>query len=599
MSSPNIKGQELEGKCVLFVRTSSDSRVVAYRTLYESGVRIVMVHPHVVSWATPYVWKWILTDTQKVEPMIAHVQQEIESLQVRSYPSEALIDGVLSFDEYGVYPAAALATALGKISCPAPVEVIRCTHDKARFRNWCHDTGLCAPWSRSIRTLGELQGILRLLADNEGGLITDADRMSKIETGTKMRAVHCSHLIQFPLIVKPNPGAGGALVQKCEDYAQLKCAAQNVLSILNKSNGGNIPTPPTLPYEENVSDESERVNTEQSPSTPIRCLSNTQSAFNEKERDHWNALGTPLSVLIEEYIEGPEVDIDCVIHHGDLQYALVSDNCAPHSAPYFVESGGLAPSALPSEALEKLICLTRKFVAIHGSQLNTVMHFEAKYDMRRNKAYVVEVNLRLGAAETHALNLAVTGIDLAVQYCRIACGLSPTIHARAKAAYPIKEHVWKLAENTFLRNCSLPVTAHPTVKFISAIHVEHPTTPLLNAGNSETSKSSDNTNTFHFITPALYPHTLSANQYVATLNFPPCSVAAVLRDQWVVPSVLDDPCYVGHQLYWSVGQELHPPPHRSTALGWIAARGCTPQSARDSLEKLASQVHFQFALLEG
>ena len=49
--------------------------------------------------------------------------------------------------------------------------------------------------------------------------------------------------------------------------------------------------------------------------------------------------------LLEEYLDGPEVDVDVVMADGAAQYAVVVDN-GPTAEPYFAETWGLCPSTL-------------------------------------------------------------------------------------------------------------------------------------------------------------------------------------------------------------------------------------------------------------
>ena len=58
-------------------------------------------------------------------------------------------------------------------------------------------------------------------------------------------------------------------------------------------------------------------------------------------------------VLIEEFIDGHEVDIDLVIHQNNLLYASVSDNF-PVCSPYALETGQLSPSILSQAVQENL-----------------------------------------------------------------------------------------------------------------------------------------------------------------------------------------------------------------------------------------------------
>eukprot|EP00291_Cryptomonas_curvata_P011534 CAMPEP_0172178706 /NCGR_PEP_ID=MMETSP1050-20130122/16192_1 /TAXON_ID=233186 /ORGANISM="Cryptomonas curvata, Strain CCAP979/52" /LENGTH=96 /DNA_ID=CAMNT_0012851469 /DNA_START=365 /DNA_END=651 /DNA_ORIENTATION=+ len=51
-----------------------------------------------------------------------------------------------------------------------------------------------------------------------------------------------------------------------------------------------------------------------------------------------NATDTP-PLMVEELIEGPEVDIDVVMRDGEPQYMAVVDNLPPPQPGFFMEAG--------------------------------------------------------------------------------------------------------------------------------------------------------------------------------------------------------------------------------------------------------------------
>jgi len=56
------------------------------------------------------------------------------------------------------------------------------------------------------------------------------------------------------------------------------------------------------------------------------------------------------TVIIEEYMDGPEVSIDTIVADGQVHLLTIADRHISH-APYFVEVGHTLPSALPQEVL--------------------------------------------------------------------------------------------------------------------------------------------------------------------------------------------------------------------------------------------------------
>lgn len=137
------------------------------------------------------------------------------------------------------------------------------------------------------------------------------------------------------------------------------------------------------------------------------------------------AHGEDMKLLLEEYIDGQEVDIDAVVHNGKVLFAPVSDNFMT-VPPYFAEQGGLCPSALPIDAQLSLIGLLEDWVRSYGTKVSGVLHFEAKYDASRpRKSYVIEVNCRLGGAETFMMIRSAYNVELGEAMARLAFGLNP------------------------------------------------------------------------------------------------------------------------------------------------------------------------------
>merc|ERR1719446_1927107 len=69
-----------------------------------------------------------------------------------------------------------------------------------------------------------------------------------------------------------------------------------------------------------------------------------------------------MTMLLEQYLDGPEVDIDVVMCNGEWRYAAVSDN-GPTQEPYFNETWGVCPSLLPAvdqRALKELAVAATK-----------------------------------------------------------------------------------------------------------------------------------------------------------------------------------------------------------------------------------------------
>ena len=61
-----------------------------------------------------------------------------------------------------------------------------------------------------------------------------------------------------------------------------------------------------------------------------------------------------LTLMLEEYLDGPEVDVDVVFSEGQAVYGAITDNW-PTVEPYFNETGSNCPSILPTKQQQELM----------------------------------------------------------------------------------------------------------------------------------------------------------------------------------------------------------------------------------------------------
>ena len=141
-------------------------------------------------------------------------------------------------------------------------------------------------------------------------------------------------------------------------------------------------------------------------------------ALNES-RDH--------SVLIEQFIEGPEFSIEMIVWQGDIHVLTVTDKKTT-GAPHFVELGHNQPSCFSATDVETL-----KAAAVAGVRAlgvnNCACHAEAK--LMNGKAYLMEVGARLGGdfISTELTHLS-TGIDMVAAAIDVALGVEPDLSAK-------------------------------------------------------------------------------------------------------------------------------------------------------------------------
>lgn len=133
------------------------------------------------------------------------------------------------------------------------------------------------------------------------------------------------------------------------------------------------------------------------------------------------------SVLIEQFIEGPEFSIEIIVWDGKVNVLTVTDKKTT-GAPHFVELGHNQPSCYSKEDVETL-----KAAAVAGVKSlgvnNCACHAEAK--LMNGKAYLMEIGARLGGdfISTELTHLS-TGIDMVAAAINVALGVEPDLNSK-------------------------------------------------------------------------------------------------------------------------------------------------------------------------
>lgn len=130
------------------------------------------------------------------------------------------------------------------------------------------------------------------------------------------------------------------------------------------------------------------------------------------------------SVLIEQFIDGPEFSIEIIVWNSEVNVLTVTDKKTT-GAPHFVELGHNQPSCYSKEDVETL-----KTAAVAGVKAlgvnNCACHAEAK--LMNGKAYLMEIGARLGGdfISTELTHLS-TGIDMVAAAIDVALGMEPDL----------------------------------------------------------------------------------------------------------------------------------------------------------------------------
>ncbi len=193
-------------------------------------------------------------------------------------------------------------------------------------------------------------------------------RFFSVQQHTDIAALFAEQHISFPVVVKPALGSSSAYVVKVENELELEKTVKYI--------------------QKNVSLEVE------------------------------SALSNGTLLMVEEYIDGDEVDIDILLQNGKVKFWSMSDNFATRE-PIFVETGEAIPSNLPHYIQKELVDMAELVLEKLGI-MNGCIHFEAKYSPQG--PVPIEVNLRMGGDEVHSFVKAAWHVDMVDYAVQIALG---------------------------------------------------------------------------------------------------------------------------------------------------------------------------------
>lgn len=142
----------------------------------------------------------------------------------------------------------------------------------------------------------------------------------------------------------------------------------------------------------------------------------------------------PEDIIVEEFIEGPEISVDSVFFNGRCQPLVVAHKILGSQPPFEFEEVGhdvfAADPLLDDPELHEL--LVRSHAAL-GFR-NGITHTEFKVTPRG--MYLVEVNARMGGNLIPYLGLLADGVDSSLAAAAVAVGRAPVVRraAHRKAA---------------------------------------------------------------------------------------------------------------------------------------------------------------------
>lgn len=171
-------------------------------------------------------------------------------------------------------------------------------------------------------------------------------------------------------------------------------------------------------------------------------------------------------VMVEEYMEGPEVSVETIAINGVVNVLQITDKITT-GEPYFVEMGHTQPSRLDPIVQEKI-----KEVAIAANKAigitNGPSHTEIK--VTKDGPKIVELGARMGGdcITTHLVPLS-TGIDMVKCCIQIAIGEKPDITPRFSKGSAIRYFKQPNGKIIAINNIET-INGMPGVKQVSIVH---------------------------------------------------------------------------------------------------------------------------------
>ncbi|MFJ1742497.1 ATP-grasp domain-containing protein [Streptomyces microflavus] len=134
-------------------------------------------------------------------------------------------------------------------------------------------------------------------------------------------------------------------------------------------------------------------------------------------------------VLLEEFLDGPEISIETVTQHGVTHAVAITHKSTGHH-PYFMETAHLVSAHDPLlDTVAPIAAAALRAVGITDG----VSHVEMK--LTESGPRLIEVNARIGGDRIGELVRYATGVDLGRAAAAIACGRAPDLQpTRARSA---------------------------------------------------------------------------------------------------------------------------------------------------------------------
>lgn len=194
-------------------------------------------------------------------------------------------------------------------------------------------------------------------------------------------------------------------------------------------------------------------------SNQVACCATSQeveAAVTAIRQRTTNWVGQPLNaeVLVEEFLEGPEVSVEAATVAGQTTILAITEKQTT-PLPLAVEVGHVVPAPLAREqivAIEQLVCAALAALGV----TDTVTHTEVKLTPKGPR--LIEVNARPGGDKIPQLVRAVTGYDLREVALHLALGKTLADVPRHAIEAPVAAIRFLVAEQQGIVDYAEPAT---------------------------------------------------------------------------------------------------------------------------------------------
>lgn len=363
MEGKRLRRHVLRGAVIIFITAGYSGKRFIFERAKELGVRSVIIDG-------PDSWSKILEEEGVIEKFIGLDMSDADTVFDRALEAIELtkkelgeLDGIVSFSEMAMPLVARLSEKLGLPGNPP--SAVDDARDKHATRRIMFEANLPTPRNFLIEEESQLQA--------------------------------ASDQVGYPAVIKPIYGAASIGVVRVDSFEDLKRCYARVTKELASARvvAGAL---------EQGSDDHH-----------AQGENGELSAAASGNASSW----IRTTIMMEEYLDGPEVDVDVVMSEGHAVYGAVTDNW-PTVEPYFLETGSNAPSILPTYQQRELLDLSVKTVKCLGF-VTGVFHVECKYTSHGPR--LIEVNCRMGGGPVRTMNMLVWGVDLVEEALLCTAGI--------------------------------------------------------------------------------------------------------------------------------------------------------------------------------